>query len=391
MDFLLKDVRWHDGKEVIEGDVRIRNGIIAELGSKLPLRKKEQVENFSGSFVYPGLINAHDHLEMNLYPQLGTPPYEDYMEWARAIYKPTQSPLREIEKLRIQTRLRWGGIKNIIAGVTTVAHHNPWHSCLKKKFPVSVLRIAWAHSLAFEKDVARKFPRDSDTPFVIHAAEGISEGAFSEVPQLHRLGLLKKNTVLVHALALNPASIEMIADAGASVIWCPASNLFMFRRIAFVKQLKDRVPIALGSDSTLTGSTDLLAEIHLAASMNVFSPEEIFRMVTTTPARIFNLPSPGIRIGNIADLFTAPAQYPDYFDNAIRTDPCDISLVMSRGVPMLKNADAEHQWNRLKHTVRVDGIWKYSAIDVGSLKREIIGKVPREILERNLLWQMVQA
>lgn len=391
MDLLLKDVRWHNGRELMAGDVRIRKGVIAALGPNLVPGKNEQLEKFSGSFLYPGLINAHDHLEMNLYPRLGSPPYSDYVEWARAIYVPTQSPIREIEKLRIQTRLLWGGMKNLIAGATTVAHHNPWHSTLKKKFPIKVLKIAWAHSLAFEKDVTRKFPGDRNAPFVIHAAEGISSLAFSEVPVLQKLGLLKKNTVLVHALALDPASIAMIAEAGASVVWCPASNIFMFGRIAFIDLLKGRVPIALGSDSTLTGSADLLAEMHLAASMNLVSPKEVFEMVTTTPAKMFNLPAPGVRVGTSADLFTAPALYPDYFENAVRIDSRDISMVMVRGVPMLKNVDAEHNWKNLKHNVRVEGIWKYSAIDVVSLKREILKMVPREILEQNPLWQQLQA
>ena len=391
MDLLLKGLRWHNGHELIAGDVRIRNGIIAELGSNLGRQKNEQLENFSSSFLYPGFINAHDHLEMNLYPRLGTPPYADYVEWANAIYAPTQSPIREIEKVRIQTRLLWGGMKNLIAGATTVAHHNPWHSSFKKKFPVKVLRIAWAHSLAFEKSVVNKFPRHEDVPFVIHAAEGISSLAFSEVPELQKVGLLKRNTVLVHALALDATSVEMIAQAGASVVWCPASNLFMFRRIAFINLLKGRVDIALGSDSTLTGSTDLLAEMHLATSMNLVSPKEIFAMVTTTPAKMFNLPAPGIQVGNAADLFTVPAQHPDYFENAVRSNPGDISMVLVNGTPMLKNADAEHDWKQLEHKVRVRGIWKYSAIDVGSLKKELQRKVSREILEGNPLWHQLQA
>src|SRR6187551_2021883 len=153
MQLLLRSLRWHDGHGVVAGDVRLRNGVITDVAEALEPRKNYQVGNFSGSFLYPGFINAHDHLEMNLYPKLGNPPYNDYVDWAKAIYAPAQSPIREIEKLRIQTRLLWGGMKNLIAGVTAVAHHNPWHSSLKKNFPARVIRIAWAHSLAFEKGV----------------------------------------------------------------------------------------------------------------------------------------------------------------------------------------------------------------------------------------------
>ena len=49
----------------------------------------------SATSCMPGLINAHDHLEFNLFPRLGRGPYPNAGEWARDIYHPDRSPIRE--------------------------------------------------------------------------------------------------------------------------------------------------------------------------------------------------------------------------------------------------------------------------------------------------------
>src|SRR5258708_5295931 len=282
MDLLLKGIVWYDGKTIVSGDIRIGKGMLLEIGSPLPIRKGEQVADFTNHYLYPGLINAHDHLEMNLYSHLGTPPYTNYVEWAKDIYQPAQSPLREIESANIDDRLLWGGLKNLISGVTTVVHHNPWHRILgRNDFPVKVLKqIAWAHSLALGVKIQKAFPKKRDTPFVIHAAEGIDALAFAEVAKLNNLSLIKSNTVLVHAIALNESDQELLSDRASSVVWCPASNLFMFNQTAPIQQLKDRLKVALGSDSTLTGSATLLDEMKVAFHTGLAGSQELYNMVT---------------------------------------------------------------------------------------------------------------
>ena len=47
---------------------------------------------WAGHVMMPGLINAHDHLEFNLYPRLGRGPYPNAGAWARDIYHPERSP-----------------------------------------------------------------------------------------------------------------------------------------------------------------------------------------------------------------------------------------------------------------------------------------------------------
>src|SRR5207249_3380361 len=109
----------------------------------------------------PGLINAHDHLEFNLFPRLGRGPYPNASAWAADIYHPGESPIKDHLLLPKKIRLLWGGIKNLLSGVTTVVHHNPYEgSIFSNGFPVRVApRFGWAHSLDFSPDLVESFRR----------------------------------------------------------------------------------------------------------------------------------------------------------------------------------------------------------------------------------------
>src|SRR5690349_3736252 len=88
VNFLLKNISWKNKSGLTTADVRVNDGAITEIGSNLPSLKKEASLDFTNHFLYPGLINSHDHLEMNLYPPMGKPPYSNYTEWANDIYQP---------------------------------------------------------------------------------------------------------------------------------------------------------------------------------------------------------------------------------------------------------------------------------------------------------------
>src|SRR5882762_6855100 len=80
LNLLLKNITWANDDQYITAHVRIVNGIISEIGNSIPA-KKELAIDFKDHFLYPGFINSHDHLEMNLYPPMGKPPYNNYTEW----------------------------------------------------------------------------------------------------------------------------------------------------------------------------------------------------------------------------------------------------------------------------------------------------------------------
>jgi cytosine/adenosine deaminase-related metal-dependent hydrolase len=216
-----------------------------------------------GLETFPGHINAHDHLDFALFPRLGGRIYRNATEWARDIYHPEQSPLAEHLRVPKPVRFVWGALRNLLAGVTTVSHHNPYDPNFDHDFPVRVVRhYGWAHSLAFEEDVRARFDATPpDAPFLIHAAEGTDAAAAAEIQELDRLGVLTERTVLIHAVALDDAGWQLVRERGASVITCPRSNLFTLGRTATIPS---DIPSALGTDSPLTAGGDFLDELRAA-------------------------------------------------------------------------------------------------------------------------------
>ena len=172
--------------------------------------------DLSGYLVLPGLINAHDHLEMNLFPRLGNGPYQNAGCWAEDIYRPGCPPIKEHLAVPKCIRLTWGAIKNLLSGVTTVAHHNPLHPTLFNcEFPIRVLkRFSWAHSLRFSPDWLPTF-RDTprNCPFIMHVAEGTDESAHGELYVLAEAGALTDCMVLVHGVAIESSDLTLISSS----------------------------------------------------------------------------------------------------------------------------------------------------------------------------------
>lgn len=257
-----------------------------------------------GFLILPGLINAHDHLEFNLFPRLGSGPYPNATSWAKDIYRPEEPPLLEHRMLAKSVRLVWGGIKNLISGVTSVLHHNPYDPIFDSRFPVRVVRrFGWSHSVAFSIDITgdwRSTP--PEVPFFIHACEGADPVAAAEIYRLDAAGMLGPATVLVHGVALDESGFDLVKKRGASLVWCPSSNHFTLGRSLSQDALDSGIPIALGTDSALTAAGDLIDEIQVA--VRDVRAERLYTMVTETAAQILRLTAGegAIREGGIADL-----------------------------------------------------------------------------------------
>ncbi len=390
---LLKNLRWlADGVET-GGDLRLGRGRIVETGRGLAPRRRERVVELEGWRALPGLVNAHDHLPLNLLPHLGAPPYDSIYRFAEEVYRPDRSPIREVLAAPAHDRLRWGGYRNLISGVTTVVHHDPFprRVLLDRAFPVRVFRrYGWSHSLGFGPDPAAAYARCRGRPFVIHAAEGTDEECRREVDRLGELGVLGRNTVLVHGVAVSAAQRARLEAAGSSLVWCPASNLRLYGETAPIADLIGRIRLALGTDSTLTGSPTLLDEARVAAATGLASAEEVLDMVTAGAAAIFGLAGGRIAAGRPADLALVPARGAGAAGDLLAARPADLGLVAVGGRPRLARPRVAEALGLGTPNAVLEGEPRWLCGDPAGVKRRLEAAAGRGALEANPLWSMLR-
>jgi cytosine/adenosine deaminase-related metal-dependent hydrolase len=288
-------------------DLAIHRGRLLPLGDSVADSPQTTRYDLSGHLILPGLVNAHDHLEFNLFPRLGRGPWENASQWAADIYRPHASPVKEHLRIPKRIRLIWGGIKNLLSGVTTVAHHNSWEpSTFTGMFPVRVVRrYGWAHSIEFSPDLAdRCRATPLRWPFIIHAAEGTGQNERAEVTRLDEMGVLSRRTLLVHAVAAGPAELNVLRRRGTSIVWCPSSNLFTLGRTLSPNAFQSGVVFALGTDSAITGEGDLIDEMRIARTVAGQTAQDVYPLVTTHAAKALRLTAGQgtIRERGVADL-----------------------------------------------------------------------------------------
>lgn len=344
-----------DPRRAVRADIEIHQGRVRGIfaRSQSPQHRRlatsATVVDLSGCLVLPGLINAHDHLEFNLFPRLGNGPYSSYEEWAASIYHPDRPPLREQLSVPYEARLWWGALKNLFAGVTTVCHHNPYTpEVFDKDFPVRVVKqFGWAHSLAFAKNIPQAFrSTPADAPFIIHLSEGTDPKSTEEIFALDRLGALDSRTVIVHGVGLDARGHALVRERGAAMVWCPTSNLFTLGKTLDAQTAASIKRLALGNDSALTAKGDLLDEARAANQDMGMKAESTYSLVTNSAANVLRLRdgAGAIRPGGPADLIAIRDSAASPADALVHTSPEQIEMVMVSGKPKLVSPAMATRW-----------------------------------------------
>src|SRR5690242_13669555 len=183
------------------------------------------------SIAFPGLINSHDHLDFNLFPQLANRIYKNYAEWGKDIHKNNRKEIDAVMKIPMHLRVQWGIYKNLLNGVSTVVNHGEY---LKVTQPLITVfqNCNSLHSVQFEKKWKYRLnkPFAGNYLFVIHAGEGTDETSHNEINELIRWNFFKRKLIAVHGVAMD----EDQAEKFLAIIWCPASNFFLLNKTSAI-------------------------------------------------------------------------------------------------------------------------------------------------------------
>jgi cytosine/adenosine deaminase-related metal-dependent hydrolase len=391
------------GRPVRAGEICVRGERFAPRNTVSDTAHREiSIELKGRSYVYPALINAHDHLQGNYLPAVGPKPGSFYLTWQPWDEDLKASPtFAERSRLSREDLYRLSGYKNLFSGVGTVLDHFP-HEINQKILPLLPVRALAEYTLSHEAssydlkwgdgvEIEHRRAVKNDWPYVTHLAEGFDGECMGAVEYLEKLNVLDERCLLVHCLALSDGDIKKLSGAGASVCWCPASNMRMFNVTTKIrKMIRAGVNICIGTDSSATGSINLLEELRYARDLyrrlygEELSAKTLFNMVTVNAARALRIGDQTgvLEKGKRADLLLLKARRDDPYENLVHATMKDVELLVVAGKPVygeerfldLVEKNSPH-YSRITVGNRTPGRSMFVAGDPAALYKEIRRKI----------------
>ncbi|WP_413668494.1 amidohydrolase family protein [Mucilaginibacter sp. Mucisp86] len=318
--------------------ISINEGKITQVGPSVAYDREQLT--FVDAITFPGLINSHDHLDFNLFPQLGNQTYKSYTDWGKHIHRTYAEEISSILKIPVALRERWGIYKNLLCGVTTVVNHGE-KATINDPLITIFDNCQSIHSVQFEKNWRKRLnnPLKINQPAVIHTGEGTNAAAHAEIDDLIKWNLFKRKLIGVHGVAMDARQAKHFK----ALIWCPESNYFLLNKTAAVDQLKTKTRILFGTDSTLTGYWDIWYHIRFARKTKMLTDHELYHSLTSLPALTWNLNTGNIAAGLDADVVIARSNGKTSLQAFYNVTPDDILLVMHKGQILLFDESLYHQ------------------------------------------------
>jgi cytosine/adenosine deaminase-related metal-dependent hydrolase len=342
---------------IITTDEKPRTGdlVISEGKIVSPVPENGIVVNLNkSSYVYPSLINTHDHLQGNYRPAIGPPKGTFYLTW-----QPWDNDLKASDTFKERSKLSreelytLSSYKCIFSGVTTVNDHFP-HALNQMILPELPVRAILEYGLAHETtsydlkwgdgvEAEHKKAVKNNWPFITHLCEGFDEESMHSLEVLEKLGILDNHCLFIHCIGLSDEGIKKIGKAGASVSLCPSSNMLMFNVTAKIrKMLQAGLNLTLGTDSSASGPANLLEEIQNLRQVyrNMYGEdlesEKVFQMVTINAAKAFWMQDRigSLEQGKLGDILVLKARSDNPYENLTGASMEDIELLTLAGKPL---------------------------------------------------------
>lgn len=343
---LLKNASYLDENwNVVRGDLIIEDGVIKK-GYENNIENDDNLIDCHDYIIIPGLFNAHFH---------------GYSFLAKGLAKEMkiESWCNDTVQGKIQTKFfenldqlsseeyEWVCLKAnaemVKKGITFVSENEPayWpelvagaiekigmrgildtHTNIEYYYQKTVGNVSFGTHLLEEEDITEEKLEDCvrkkhefDTIFMTHCMENdwrkdiiYKNFGRSSIELYKEKGLLDEKTILYHGVHMNEKDIEIVAEANASVVHCPNSNLWSGAGMAPISSMLEKeVNVCLGTDfasvdiwETMKTSYYLL---KLGSPFNRYQAVDIFMMATVNGAKAYQQKRLGaIKEGYKADL-----------------------------------------------------------------------------------------
>jgi 5-methylthioadenosine/S-adenosylhomocysteine deaminase len=356
-----------------DGVLCIKNDKLAKIEPRKnyePLPDGKKIIDARGGIIMPGLVNTHTHLPMALFRGLA----DDLplSKWLNEYIFPAEANHIHPDSVRLGALL--SGAEMLLSGTTTCCDgyfhedhvaaamnnigmrailgqgvidfpapgvpkpednvNNALKFIQKWKYKSSLITPSiFCHSpYTCSEATLKKAKHAADAKgvlFQIHAAETKDEYVSIQTTHhttplkyMDKIGIIDRNTLLVHAVWLDDDDIEIIAKRGASVSHNPESNMKLTSGIAPVPALlKAGVTVGLGTDGCASNNNlDLFSEMDTAAKLhkvNAMDPTlmdavTVLKMATIEGARSLGLRdiTGSLEIGKKADVITIDTHKP---------------------------------------------------------------------------------
>ncbi len=358
-------------------NISLENGVIKKITNPGAANIPDEMRiNFENVIAFPGLINSHDHLDFNLFPQTGNRVYNNYAEWGKDIHTENKATINAVLNIPLQTRIQSGIYKNLLNGFTTVVNHGEKLNTRSDLINV-IQNNHCLHSLQFEKNWKVKLNNIFKIfqSCVIHIGEGTDRASHKEIDRLLKWNLFNRKIIGVHGVAMD----EDQAESFKALVWCLGSNYFLLNDTAAIDELKTQTNILFGTDSTLTSSWNLWYHLRLARNTLLVTDEELFDMLTVQPAAVWGLKG----LGKIAERYTSDIIVAkrnsalNDFDSFFALNPEDILLILHNGEIRLFDEELKDQLAGINQSFQL-----FSKICINEKTKYVFGDVPPLIKER---------
>ena len=340
------------------------------------------VENLENHALLPGLINAHTHAAMSLMRGIADDlPLMDWLQnhiwpleqqWMSEEFVKDGSDLAIAEMLRGGTtcfndmyffpditaqQVQQAGIRATV-GLIVIDFPSVWakdsDEYLSKGLNLSEqLKDSTLCSTAFAPhapytvsdeplEKIRDYAKKLNRPVHIHVHEtaheveqALEQTGKRPLQRLQELGLVNASLIAVHVTQLTDAEILLLAEAGATIVHCPESNLKLASGFCPVAScLEAGVNVALGTDGAASNNDlDMFGEMRTAALLakavannaSAVSAMTALRMATINGAKALGLADEigSLRVGKAADVIAVDL-------SSLETQPlyCPVSQIV---------------------------------------------------------------